>query len=81
MIYIPDGYIQDLEQLQADFDEWVYRQPECWVEWQYGGEVCAFNEDEFLRYVNEIVLKDSSEKACFIEVSKENQKCKNILYF
>ena len=28
-IYIPDGYILNLENIRSDFFEWIYYQPEC----------------------------------------------------
>ena len=66
MIYIPDGYVDDVKILQSSFLDWMQEQPECIVcapDMQMG---YSYNEDDFLRYINNVVLKNSHEKAYFI---------------
>ena len=66
VIYIPDGYVDDVKILQSSFLDWMQEQPECIVcapDTQVG---YSYNEDDFLRYINNVVLKNSNEKAYFV---------------
>ena len=74
MIYVPDGYIIDTKQLQMDFFEWCETQEEAFsiapgkrFGWSYSKEL-------FLRYINEVVLSESREKAYFIDYQRNYKK-------
>lgn len=69
-LYIPDGYITNLNEVYLRFFDWIIEQPECMIG---SGKSCciAYNEIHFERYINDVVLNDSSEKAY---VLKNNTK-------
>lgn len=63
IIYIPDGYIDNLHKLQLEFLDWVSRQSECLT------DSCglSYDAEDFLKYVNDVVLENSREKAYFLQ--------------
>lgn len=73
IIYIPDGYITDLKKMQHSFFEWMDSQPPCLVD-----KGVSYDEDDFLKYVNNEVLMESREKAYVLsdESKKEFPKLK-----
>lgn len=70
LVYIPDGYVHDLELLQNDFFEWLENQPVCRVLPGQKEGIC-YNANTFLQYLNEVVLSNSSERAYFVAHSKQ----------
>ena len=81
VIYIPDGYVDDLKILQSSFLDWMQEQPECIVcapDMQVG---YSYNEDDFLRYINSVVLKNSNEKAYFALNQSIKNKNKFVIVF
>lgn len=81
MIYIPDGYVYDVKILQSSFLDWMQEQPECIVcapDTQVG---YSYNEDDFLRYINSVVLKNSNEKAYFALNQSIKNKNKFVIVF
>lgn len=80
-IYIPDGYIFDLEKLKKTFLDWMELQPECIVNFSANRGGYCFNEKHFLKYVNDIILKGSREKAYFLQPLQEKSKSKFVIDF
>lgn len=74
IIYVPDGYVNEAT-VQEDFLEWVHNRPENIVSNGY-----SYNSEDFLEYLNTVVLKEVSERAYFIERNIDNfKKEKNML--
>ncbi|MBE5922657.1 MAG: hypothetical protein E7269_07890 [Lachnospiraceae bacterium] len=65
-IYIPDGYITNIIEIQNQFFEWVSEQSSCLTEDNAGRVAVKYNEKDFLKYINEQILIDSREKAYII---------------
>ncbi len=63
IIHIPDGFVGDLKKLQFDFLDWMYEQPDCKIFFPSGDYVCTYGPEDFVRYLNEVVLKDVNEVA------------------
>ena len=78
-IYIPDGYLDNLENLQKDFLQWMYEQPECYIPTKKNKIVYSYNEYNFIKYLNTVLLKYSHEKAYLC--SKQQIKTKKTLFF
>ncbi len=72
MIYIPDGYIYDLSELKNNFFDWIQYQQECILEAPDHKQGLSYDEEDFLRYVNNILLEECSEKAYFVSKRKKN---------
>lgn len=66
LIYIPDGYVLDIRKVQLDFFKWLYRQEKNMLASNTGQMGCAYSADDFLEYINNVVLKDTRECAYFI---------------
>lgn len=66
MIYIPDGYINNLNKIYLEFFEWLSEQTECCVSEKktYG---LSYDESHFLKYINEELLGECSEKAYVVK--------------
>ena len=74
IMYIPDGYIKDLNEMHMNFFDWLSEQSECYIS---KNGVCglSYNEMDFLKYVNEVILKESDEKAYITKnIRKSKQK-------
>lgn len=71
VVYMPDGYVTNFPKLQLDFFEWLYNHSEFIKENFRGNVGISYNEREFLDYLNDVVLSNSSEKAYIIP--KENR--------
>lgn len=74
MIYIPNGYVRDVKILQSSFFEWMQQQSECIVVTSNMQLGFSYNEEDFLRFINNEILKDSKEKAYFIHNQQKNKK-------
>lgn len=80
-VFIPDGYVTNLDELQMSFVEWMQSQPECIVrlkekQWGY-----YFDEHTFLRYINQEMLNNCKEKAYLISSSLSKNKKVNTIVF
>lgn len=78
-LYIPDGYIYDLKKIQEDFFDWLQEQSGCIIRLRKKGYAYSYNENDFERFINEVILKDSQEKAYF--VFREHKQKENVLKF
>ena len=80
-MYIPDGYICNLNKVHLSFFDWLENQPDCITVspgWQYG---ITFDAYDFLRYLNTEILKDMNEKAYFVERKGDKSDIYATLYF
>lgn len=66
LMYVPDGYIEDVGEVRRRFFEWLYERPENMTEAPNGGLGCAYGAEDFLCYVNDVMLKDANERAWFV---------------
>ena len=73
IMYIPDGYIKDLKEVHLNFFEWLLDQTKCYTEDNL--ELC-YNEQDFVRYINQEILNESKEKAYIVKDNKGNIKGK-----
>ncbi len=62
-IYIPDCYLNNFENLQENFLEWMYEQPECFLNLKSSKIGYSYNENDFIKYLNTVILSDCNEKA------------------
>lgn len=80
-IYISDGYIFDVSALQENFFEWIHDQPSCFANRSTGPFGLAYDSSDFLRFVNEVILNGSSERAYFISNPRITRKKTPVLRF
>lgn len=78
-IYIPDGYINNLNKVYLDFFGWLENQAEC-LALENGAYGLSYDESHFVKYINEELLGDCSEKA-YILRDTTNRKNIPILKF
>ena len=65
VLYIPDNYISDIQKIHLDFFEWLEDQKENIVD--AGGRMAlSYGPNDFLRYINNVILLDSKEVAYFL---------------
>ncbi len=71
VVFLPDGMLGKMDDLQESFLEWVSDQPDCLIE--LPGHILGlrYNEEDFIKYVNEELLKDYNERAYLVQ----RQKC------
>ncbi len=81
LIYIPDGFVLDTKLLQMNFLKWVEDQPECILPDKTGACGISYSSDDFLRYVNEELLCETSEKAYYIQENKNDKTRIPALFF
>lgn len=81
LIFVPDGYIVRLKDIQEDFLEWMQQQQECIANANDRQEGYSYNEKNFLKYINSVVLKESKEKAYFIPSGKKHRRKKCTIHF
>ena len=62
LLYIPNEYINNLQQVYMNFFDWIEEQPNCWDD----NGAKTFDEKDFVRYLNEEVLFDCNERAYII---------------
>ena len=82
-INVPNNIILNANNLRDDFLEWMSEQPECIYEYQHGKRRVSgynFNEEVFLKYLNEVVLNDFNERAYFIGVASKRIKKKTVIW-
>lgn len=80
IIYIPDGYVNDIRETQQCFFEWLYEQSEYIIK-RENRISFEYNEDVFLKFVNEEILVNSKERAYFIKTESKTPKKIPILRF
>ena len=68
IMYIPDGYINDLKEVYLNFFEWLYDESDCYTESMLG---VNYDEQDFIRYINEVILIESREKAYIVQEDKK----------
>lgn len=76
-IYIPDGYIMNLENIRSDFFEWIYYQPE-YIIYDKSNAILTYGVDVFLKFLNETIFTGCKEKA-YIE-SRNGKKYNKVNY-
>lgn len=76
-IYIPDGYILNLENIRLDFFEWIYYQPE-YIIYDKSNAILTYGVDDFLKFLNETIFTGCKEKA-YIE-SRNGKKYNKVNY-
>jgi len=67
LLHIPDGYISDIRDTFDEFFSWLYEQEENMLETPDGHIGCAYGANDFMIYINTVILKDSHERAYFIK--------------
>lgn len=68
-LYVPDGYIFDIKKVQSCFLEWMQEQPECITQNKSGNIGFSYGAKDFLKYINDVILCESNEKAYFVQNS------------
>ena len=81
LIYIPDGFVLDINLLQMNFLKWVEEQPDCIVLNKTRACGISYSSDDFLRYVNDEILYETNEKAYYINEVKNTEKRIPTLFF
>lgn len=70
IIYVPNGYIENVTKLQKMFLEWVVEQPECVVNDPSDAIALNYNENDFLKFINDVILQKTNEKAYYVQKEK-----------
>lgn len=69
-LFVPDGYVHNINDLQCSYFEWVKEQSDC-VAVSPGKQLgFSYNEEDFLKYVNSVILENVNEKAYFVDYPK-----------
>lgn len=69
LVFVPNGYITDLSKLQLRFFDWLYDRSECFSQSKNGNLVFSYNEEDFVKYINDTILQNYNEKAYCIKNS------------
>ena len=72
-VYIPDGYVKDVKELQNNFLEWMKEQPYCIVD-KKGQSGYSYNETDFLRYLNTVLISGGEKAYFFDNIQKKKYK-------
>ena len=70
IICIPNGCIENVAKLQGMFLEWVEEQPECIVKGPANSIALSYDEKDFLKYINDVILQKTNKKAYFVQDEK-----------
>lgn len=70
IVFIPDGYVSSIEKLKLSFLDWVERNANCILIDPNHSIVLSYNENDFILFLNTEVLKNSNEKAYFLNENK-----------
>ncbi len=73
IVFIPDGYVSSIEKLKLSFLDWVERNPNCILIDPNYSIVLSYNENNFIQFLNTEVLKNSNEKAYFLNENKRSK--------
>ena len=76
-VFVPDGYISDVEELRLRFFDWLYDNPQYMTCDKKGHAAYAYDAAAFLAYINQVILHASNEKAYFVPPA---QKVRGRLY-
>lgn len=77
LLYIPDGYIKNLQEVYMNFFDWIEEQPDCWTD----NGARSFDEKDFVRYLNEEVLFECNERAYIMSDNIAETKNITVLKF
>lgn len=80
-IFVPDGYISDVDELRLCFFDWIYDNPRYITYDKKGHAVCSYNSSAFLEYINQVILLSSNEKAYLIPSTQRIRGKKRVLKF
>lgn len=69
-VFVPDGYISDVEELRLRFFDWLYDNPQYMTYDEKGHAVCTYDATAFLAYINQVILCSSNEKAYLIPLTQ-----------
>ena len=80
-VFIPDGYIHSTEELRDSFLQWSRNRSETII--SVKGKVAAFSisKEKFIQYLNEVILRDSTERAYYIHISNVRGKRVKAIHF
>lgn len=85
LIECPEFIAENLLKYQRDFDSWISNTNNEHGYWSIdseGGRALSFTGEAFLKWLNEVVLKDNNSKAYFVKQeyvpSKEDMKLPRI---
>ena len=78
-VSVPDGYISNVAKMQIEFLEWMHEQPECISQDKKGRLGFSYSADTVLKYINDVILCESNEKAYFVQ--KPTQKASYTLKY
>ena len=93
LMHVPDGYMDylryrkkdDLIQFENAFDDWIDQHEEYvrYFDSIDGGQIKGrcYGPDDVLRYVNEVILVNSEEKAYFTSKAMLRKEKSGVLYF
>ena len=73
IVFIPDGYVSIIEKLKLSFLDWGERNPNCILIDPNYSIVLSYNENNFIQFLNTEVLKNSNEKAYFLNENKRSK--------
>lgn len=81
MLYVPDGYVTSVKSLQVNFLDWCETQRDALGNAPGNKLGYVYSKELFLRYVNEVLLENSTEIAYFINhESNRNEKTPVIVF-
>ena len=92
-VHVPDGYMDhlkerktdDLVRFEDDFSAWLDQHEEYVRYWDSidGGKIKGhcYGAKDVLRYINEVILADSEEKAYFTSKAMLRKEKSGLLYF
>lgn len=80
-VFIPDGYIHNVNTLKDDFLQWCYNQPDAILVAKPNVPAFSISKEKFIQYLNEILLMDSTERAYYIDVRDIQSKRKKTIKF
>lgn len=80
IIYIPDGFIKNLNEVYLHFFEWLSEQSECYIATD-DGYALSYNEIDFLKYINEEILVGCNEMAYIVNSVKRGKGTIPVLKF
>ena len=67
-VFIPDGYIYNVNDLRNDFLMWCYDQPDTFLVTKTKVPAFSISQEKFIQYLNEVLLRNSTERAYYIDI-------------
>lgn len=81
-VFVPDGIVTDAYRLQQDFLEWAFEQPNCITSDHNGDLALRYDENDFITFVNDVLLKDCNERAYkYSDSRSEKMKIQKVIRF